>query len=164
MHSTCLDNLPKLSDYVECKEPFATSHTFEGTFYPDADALAFFDRVKRESDRQLFDQVDKALESITDFESPEKLRLMVGNEEDAQAIREYLVEHGHSTIEVKVAAPLSTSQRGNYQWTPAMSDAKAAAWDAQQPRHSSAFTKSQSSPKARKAARRRAKAGRKAAR
>jgi hypothetical protein len=35
---------------------------------------------------------------------------------------------------------------------------------APRPRHSSAFTKSQSSPKARKAARRRAKAGRKAAR
>lgn len=42
--------------------------------------------------------------------------------------------------------------------------AKEAAWRAQQPRHRSEFTKSQPSAKARKAARKRAKAGRKASR
>lgn len=50
-------------------------------------------------------------------------------------------------------------------WTPTRAEAKAAAYRAQQPRHLAEYTKSaQPSTKARKAARRRAKAGRKASR
>jgi hypothetical protein len=163
-HTTCSNDIPPLRN-TECG-PVALSHSFEGTYYPSPAELTALEQLRLDSMRQLFDQVDKALESIVHFEAPEKLRLMVGNEEDAQGIREYLAKRGHSTIEVKVAGPLpehftyKAPEVTACSWT----TSKEAAWDAQQPRHRSPFTKSQSSPKTRKAARRRAKAGRKATR
>jgi len=173
MHATCPQNMPPLPRNAECGPPLAMSHAFTGTYYPSESEQAAIRQLRRDSFAAELKQVDALLEARGDglCQKPERLKLMVGNAETAGVIREYLAERGHGSVDVEVASPIDAyggpnvnyykTKEADY-WTQHEADAKAAAWDAQQPRHSSRFTKSQPSTKARKAARKRAKAGRKA--
>jgi hypothetical protein len=112
------------------------------------------------------EELDQVLSTAT----PELLasfstQLVVGSQAQADAYRQLLDAKGLTNIGTLVAAPVPTEQRAAPEaWTPVMAEAKAQAWQAQQPRHAAKFTKAQSSMKARKSARRRAKAGRKSSR
>ena len=170
--------IPLNHDY-DCGEPLAMSHTFTGTYTPKPGEMDMLNKVLEESDAQLKLQVDEYVEQLLKQYPPDLLeedghmQLVVANETMAGMVRSFLVERGHENIKVVVAAPLSDCvpeprNVGNY-WTPAIAEAKAAyaaSHDAlgQRVRHHSQFTKAQPTPKARKAARKRAKAARRASR
>jgi hypothetical protein len=159
MHSTCSNDMPPLPLGVGCGP--ALSHSFEGTYYPSPSAAAALEQLANDPYRAELEQVDAALAARP--AEGQQMRLMVGSAGLAAAVVRHLALLTVHDVEVQVAGQPAPAYKPEY-WTPAMAEAKAAAWDAQQPRHSSAFTKSQPSPKARKAARRRARAGRKASR
>lgn len=165
MHSSCSNDMPPLPEGVGCGP--SLSYSWEGTYNPSPGEAAFLDKVARDYKQQLFDQVDKVIDARTESLAAEKLRLMVGNEDDAQLIREYLVERGwHNSIEVHVAAKWFEPENYPAKWPEAPVHVEFS-WNDKaelRPRHRSPFTKSQPSPKARKASRRRAKDGRKASR
>lgn len=174
MHKSCSDTMPPLNYDYECGQPLAMSHTMQATYKPGPGEVAFLNKIIEESDAKLKADIDAILAQVTPAlaETPERLQLAVSTEEMAVTVREHLAERGHGNIDVIVANPLddivSRGNTGNY-WTPEMSAAKLAyanAYDAlgQRVRHHSKFTKSQPNAKARKATRKRAKAGRRASR
>ena len=118
-------------------------------YQDEQNALAF------EQLRALLDQVPAGISE------QHEMKLIVGSEAQAELLRQELTDMGYADFGVEVAASLPVASR---EWTPAMPAGKEAAWHAQQPKHSAQFTKSQPSAKARKAARKRAKAGRRASR
>jgi hypothetical protein len=116
---------------------------------------------------QLGSQVDAYLQDLLANIAPDlleedgRLRLVVANETLAGVVRGLLTERGHTTVDVEVAAPAATYQPER--WTPEMAAAKEAIGrqihrQYRGPAHTPPTTK------ARKAARKRAKAGRKASR
>lgn len=174
MHATCPKDMPPLPRNSECGPPLAMSHSWTGTYYPSPSELAAIEQLKKEAFAAELRQVDALLEARGQSlrQAPERLKLMVGDAETAAVIRQYLAERGHGSIDVEVAGAIDCYGGPNPEyykaspepWTKAMTYGKKMAWESQQPRHSSQFTKSQLSTKAKKAARKRAKAGRKSAR
>lgn len=160
MHSSCSNDMPPLPEGVGCAP--SLSYSWEGTYNPSPGEAAFLEKVARDYKQQLFDQVDKVIDARTESMAAEKLRLMVGKEDDAQLIREYLVERGwHNSIEVQVAGKLPTQTYQPERWTPEMAAAKEA-YGRELHRRYRGPAHTAPTTKARKAARRKAKAGRKA--
>lgn len=163
MHTSCSNSMPALPRNTECGAPIGHTTTISGTYYPTAGELAFLEQIRTDAFAAELAQVDALLADRPEPHQP--MRLVVAGRSMAERITCHLAELEVIDVEVQPAPPLPSSQRGNYQWTPAMAEAKAAAWDTQQPRHGSSYTHTTPpTTKARKAARRRARAGRKASR
>jgi hypothetical protein len=158
MHSTCSNDMPPLPLAV-CGA--GLSHSFEGTYYPSPSIAAALEQLANDPYQAELAQVDAVLAARPP--DGQQVRLMVGSSGLAAAVVRHLALLNVHDVDVQVAGEPAPAYKPEY-WTPAMAEAKEAAWDYQQPRHRSPFTKSQASPKARKAARRRARAGRKASR
>jgi hypothetical protein len=159
MHATCFNDIPPLPVGAGCGP--ALSQSFEATYYPSASERTALEQLAAEPYKGELEQVDLALAARTD--KMQRMCLIVGNQGLAAAVVRHLAMLEVNDVNVQVAGQPAPAYKPEY-WTPAMAEAKTVAWDAQQPRHSSAYTKPQTSTKARKAARKRAKAGRKAAR
>ena len=143
MHNTCSDTLSSAEALRACGEPSAE--------------LLLGSQV----DAYLTD----LLASITPdlLEADGRLRLMVGNELLAGVIRGLLAARGRTDVDVEVAAPvvMPTPAYPPERWTPEMAAAKEA-YGRQLHQRGAAHTPP--TTKARKAARKRARAGRKASR
>lgn len=163
--------LPRTEPNGECGEPLAMSHTIDGYHTATPGEMAFMNKLVEDSEAMLKKQVEEyvveLLASVTSetLERNGRFQLVVANETMAGIVHSLLAERGHDNIDVVVAAALPTAKtREEDYWTPKMMAGKEAAYRAQQPRHSSTYTKAQPTAKARKAARKRAKAGRRASR
>jgi hypothetical protein len=160
MHISCSNDMPDLPHISECGAPIGLSYTISGTYYPSAGELAFLEQLQADSVAAELKQVDNLLAARMEPHQP--MVLMVGEASMAQRIARHLSMCDVTDVEVQVAAQPGPVYQPEY-WTPAMAEAKAAYWDAQQPRHRSTYTHTTPpTTKARKAARRRARAGRKA--
>jgi hypothetical protein len=161
MHSSCSDKIAALPPAI-CGMGVC-SNSFETTYYPSPTELAALEQLANEPYRAELAQVDAALEARAD--KMQRIRLVVGDHYLAAAVTRHLAERKVDEVEVQVASSAKpTMMQHGIPIALDMPDVKKGYWDSIQPRHCSLYTKSQSSPKARKAARKRAKAGRKAAR
>ena len=143
MHATCSNDIPPMAPHA-CD--------------PETSPLV-----------QLGSKVDNYLQEMLSNITPDmleengRLRLVVGNATLAGVVRGLLKARGHNHVDVVVATPATLAGKSGA-WTPTMASSIKASLATQQPRHSGRLTKTQPSTKARKAARKQSKAGRKAAR
>jgi hypothetical protein len=142
MHSTCSDTLTPAAA-TSCAEPSA--ELVLGT--------------------QVDNYLTELLANITPdmLEDDGRLRLVVANETLARVVRGLLDARGRTDIDVEVAAPVPAATYAPERWTPEMARAKEA-YGRQVHHHHRGPAHTPPTTKARKAARKRAKAGRKASR